>query len=113
MAKFHVGQRVRIILRGNPLEGREATIWEIVNGRWADYATRMGIPPDATGYRCDVDGLGRKWPNGFGERAGHYIGYRAENLAPLTDPQADAFLELIKKLGKEPVNDAPKVGVTK
>lgn len=34
-------------------------------------------------------------------------------IRPLTDPKADAFIERIKKLGKEPINDAPKVGVTK
>ena len=28
---------------------------------------------------------------------------------PLTDPAADAFLARMKKLGKEPINDAPKV----
>jgi hypothetical protein len=35
------------------------------------------------------------------------------SIAPLTDPGADAFIERIKRLGREPINDAPKVTVTK
>ena len=34
---------------------------------------------------------------------------RREYLRPLTDPGADAFMERIKKLGREPINLAEKV----
>lgn len=32
-----------------------------------------------------------------------------ECLRPLTDPGADAFMERIKKLGREPINETEKV----
>lgn len=34
---------------------------------------------------------------------------RREYLRPLTDPGADAFIERIRKLGREPINLAEKV----
>ena len=39
--------------------------------------------------------------------------FASHHLAPLTDPSADRFIESIKRLGREPINDAPKVTVTK
>ncbi len=32
---------------------------------------------------------------------------------PLVTPSAERFIESIKRLGREPVNEAPKVEVTK
>ncbi|MCK9361906.1 hypothetical protein M0Q28_06850 [Patescibacteria group bacterium] len=39
-------------------------------------------------------------------------GAPGHHLAPLTNPGADAFVERMKRLGREPINDAPKVPVT-
>ena len=38
----------------------------------------------------------------------HFYASR-ENLRPLTDPGVDAFMERIKKLGREPINETEKV----
>ena len=38
-------------------------------------------------------------------------GFRSDQLEPILDTSADQFLARIKKLGSEPVNDAPKVTV--
>lgn len=91
MAKFKVGDRARIIDGPDMMQrhwiGCEVTILRLPG--WSDYkpghyeisrpATEMG-----------------EW------RA---YGAPAHHLAPLTDPGADAFMERIKRLGREPVNE--------
>lgn len=44
-------------------------------------------------------------------RDGDSMVFQPCELAPLTDPGAESFIARIKKLGSEPVNDAPKVTV--
>lgn len=100
MAKFYVGQRVRIV--------ETCPIWR------QEYKVLLGVetvitagPITAhgkTGYRTAAS-------DQFLNRG--LIGVEQEYLAPLTDPSADRFIESINKLGREPINDAPKVTVTK
>ena len=97
MAAFRVGQRVRIIGQfencardGLPYLGREGAI------------TGTKRQPNFYGavmdYEVNVDGVGACL-------------FMASQLSPLTDPGAESFIARIKKLGSEPVNDAPKVTV--
>lgn len=94
MAQFHVGQRVRSL----PVLGRH---------EWTDEGTVTEIIPSvsfyggATGYRVLCDHHPAPNPLGWLHRAGW--------LAPLTDPSAERFIESIKKLGREPINEVPKV----
>lgn len=93
MAAFKAGQRVRII--GGPFVGSEGTCL----GIWRDGA---GVERPNVAYPWNV-----RVDNG---RVGPYL---ASELAPLLPPDdaADQFIARIKKLGSEPVNDAPKVTV--
>ena len=93
MATYKVGQRVRIVksVAFHPMAvGHEAVVTGI-RGDMADaYCVDIiNYPPnDPFGY----------WAHGY-------------QLAPLTDPGADAFLSRLNKLGSEPIHDAPKVTV--
>ena len=91
MAAFKVGQRVRII--GGPFVGSEATV--------------LGIWRNKAGEECPFV----SYPWSVRLDTGYEGPYMACELAPLTDPGAESFLSRIKKLGSEPVNDAPKVTV--
>lgn len=93
MSQFRVGQRVRIVWqhehsaqRLGSVVGLEATI-TLIGG--------CDNPRDEC--RLSVDGDCRTWTAPFSA------------LAPLTDPSADAFMERLKKLGREPVNSPEKV----
>lgn len=89
MATFRVGQRVRIVDCYTFHElyvGKEA----VVMGH--EQIQTFAGPVDIW---IDVAGIGRR-------------AFASFQLAPLTDPGAYAFIERIKRLGKEPVNDAPK-----
>ena len=93
MATLKVGMRVRVI-GGETAHGREATIlgpWE-----WPEMP-RLGDWRHGASWHVSVDGRGSQSPDG--------IPYRkfSDELAPLTDPGSDAFIERLKKLGKEPV----------
>ena len=99
MAVFKVGQRVRVIASDLPrwsyLIGREGVI-EVANVIPWEWIVRIDAPhlePDPTMRGC--------------------FGFHSHELAPLTDPGAESFIAKLKKLGSEPVNDAPKVRVTK
>lgn len=93
MATFKVGQRVRILAgpRATFLAGREATVLGALNP-WA----RAESGGTFSGYPVDIDGYGRL--NLHDEQ----IYVRPEQLSPLTDPGADAFLAKLKKLGDMP-----------
>ena len=95
MATFRVGQRVRVRadLRTTKTKDMAALGMEtvITGARYTDWLTNRGAYPTA---------LSDSW----GEQ-----GIYESALTPLTDPAADAFMERMKKLGKEPINDAPKV----
>lgn len=95
MAQFRVGQRVRII--SGPWNGHEGTIV----GIWGPRSGMGRECPDAP-YPWDVAvDCGTTGP------------YRADELRPLLPPdeKADEFIARIKRLGSEPINDAPKVTV--
>lgn len=89
MAKFYVGQRVRVVrCESHPqIAGCEATI-----------VRRGDCSP--LHWALDVAGIGRYGPSITFGRC-HLSAYDHE-LAPLTDPKADEFVERIKKIAREP-----------
>lgn len=96
MATFKVGQRVRIVRsRWAFRVGAQATIIALHRSTWRT----DGRTGDA--WDLDVDGVGRIGVHG------HQIAYFSDELAPLTDPKADAFLDSIRKL--KPLHEEPKV----
>lgn len=93
MAVFKVGQRVKYV--GDRLNPR--------------------LPTGAEGIvLCSMPGITRQlvyqvdFPRHALNGGSDWIVF-PESLAPLTDPQADAFVERMKKLGREPVNSPGKV----
>jgi len=100
MAKFKVGDRVRISKLTPVCRAEYRELLGVETVITFGPITEHGI----TGYRTAAS-------DKFRNRG--LIGVEEIYLAPLTDPKADAFIERIKKLGKEPINDAPKVTVTK
>lgn len=85
MAKFKVGQRVRVLDgAGFPLAGHECTVRSL-------HDEFCGVTPDVA-----VHGT-LDW------YAMHTV------LRPLTDPKADAFMASVKKWG--PLHEEPKVPV--
>ena len=96
MSVFRVGQRVRSLptrLRGWTDEGTITTVD-------ADHLFNNGELQ--VGYLVQCDNHRSMNHNG-----GYW--HRAHQLAPLTDPKADEFIERIKKLGNEPVTTRDKV----
>jgi hypothetical protein len=90
MATFKVGQRVKVIRSQGFIPkavGREATIIAIEPNRRCSAAHYIAID----GLPCDslivIGATGWAYP---------------DQLAPLTDPRADAFIESLKKLSREP-----------
>lgn len=100
MANFHVGQRVKKVSHRHKADfiGREH-ITETTNP--------LGTEGTVSALSGPFGEIGVIWDGGDSVWC---LGYM---LAPILDPNANAFLERIKKLGKEPINDAPKVTVTK
>jgi len=84
MAKFKVGDRVRIVYPMNPkTHNKEATIISIQVFRARDYACRkQGIPPGTTAHLVRVDGLGTTGAHGIP------LAYPEWYLAPITDTRA-------------------------
>lgn len=100
MAAFKRGDRARIA-GGNGVHkrfiGKECT--------FLCYGSSLGkaiMPPDDCCVL--VDGLLSQEPDGS-------WAVSSASLRKLTDPGAESFIARIKKLGSEPVNDAPKVTV--
>ena len=91
MAAFKVGQRVR-------MRNYVAKWHSTLNGREATVVGFLGQE-----YLVDVDGIGPMTPH-WGP-----ITAKERHMSPLTDPGAESFIARIKKLGSEPINDAPKV----
>lgn len=93
MASFKAGDRVRKIAH-HPLAGHNfiplGTEGTIVSAGWP------------AKWNMAWDGHGELHP------CGSHWGADDFQLAPLTDPAADAFLERMKKLGSEPVVLTPK-----
>lgn len=104
MSNFTAGQRVRIL--GNTLSQRaparrdqEGTILAV----HVKPPSRSGFGPgdraDVPWYEVEIDG--HPWCDGRGWKVCEIW------LRPLTDPKADAFVEGIKKLAREPNVPAP------
>ena len=95
MSAFKVGQRVRVVYADacRYCIGLEATIT----------ATPGANPPFPDTYGCIVDGA----PPALGH-LGMYWG-DAGCFSPINDPSADAFMERLRKLGREPVIVPEKV----
>lgn len=98
MSDLRIGQRCRLV---NVKDARNPE-WRGCEG---DEVTILGLP-----------GSCLLWPDQYevtmpahhpGGRSGYFA--RREVLRPLTDPGADAFMERIKRLGREPINLAEKV----
>lgn len=102
MAQFFRGQRVRIV--GDYGVQPWAAGKEAIFLHYGPVAgTRFGGNED-----CCIEITGVQ-----SSAVGGCWAARSSALAPLTDPSAERFIESIKKLGREPINDAPKVEVTK
>jgi len=100
MSDLRIGQRCRLVgMNDVPNED-----WRDCEG---DEVVILGLPgcePLAPGqYEISPpQRLQRRIPNV------RYFTIR-ERLRPLTDPGADAFMERINKLGREPINETEKV----
>lgn len=95
MATFKVGQRVKLVdgpdMKQKLWVGCEVTVLDLPG--WSiTYPQHYRITRPATE-------ISREFLS-FGALGSH--------LSPLTDPGADRFIESIKKLGREPINEAPK-----
>ena len=97
MAQFRIGEEAKIV-------GCTDADWVKCNG---EAVTILALP------ESDPYGLGRyrvSTPK-FAPIATPSCFCKQRHLAPRVDEAADAFLARMKKLGSEPVNDAPKVKV--
>ena len=100
MRDLRIGQRCRLVnVRDLPnpdwhgCEGDEVTILDLPGcSKWWPHCYQISepqhAPPGKMGFRYFLP---------------------RENLRPLTDPGADAFMERIKKLGREPIIEVEKV----
>ena len=101
MSQFKVGQRVKKIRHRSPDEPFY---------RRGAKPTPIGSEGVVMGFDRDGEVLVRydNLPSPSQSRCWAAI---PSMLTPLTDPQADAFMERLKKLGREPVNSPEKVTV--
>jgi hypothetical protein len=98
MATFKVGQRVKVV---SCIPGNEIWIgWE---------TTIAGLPGSVASFPLWYELSSGPVPKDADQK---YIA-SANSLAPLINPGADAFIERIKRICREPINDAPKVTVSK
>lgn len=89
MSTYKVGQRVRIVYEDSDCCGQTGVIWAIdTTTPWHPDDSKTNPP----GYLIDIDGWGRYAEDG------DLLAFEAHELAPLTDPAADAFIESIKRL---------------
>lgn len=94
MSVFRVGQRVRIATEVQYCEPHLRHLLGAETVITSERETHYGC----SGYRtAATDGV----PN--------CCGVPEYYLTPITDPQADAFMERMKKLGREPINSPEKV----
>lgn len=97
MAKFKVGDRVRIIgPEWTNAVGKTGAVWDVSAGNWDDPTLLKGTSPDAIGYRINVDGIGRY------SLDRNYIAFEAHELAPLVNPDEESWLEFKKLLQPNP-----------
>src|SRR5690348_13368307 len=88
MATFKVGQRVRIV---HDTTNRFIGMTAIITHARPFGAYEWAILVDGYRSNCEIN-----------RAVGGAIGADSDDLAPLTDPRADAFIESIKKLAREP-----------
>ena len=100
MSDLRIGQRCRLV----NMNGALSSGWRDCEG---DEVTILALP-----------GASKKWPSQYQiSEPKHVRNPRPWDryfvprfcLRPLTDPGADAFMERIKKLGREPINLTEKV----
>jgi hypothetical protein len=89
MATFKVGQRVRIVCSLHVLDGQEATVSGVVSGRRLRYKTGLMEGPFPVMYRLRVGDL-TNFPDG------RFIAALPSELAPLTDPGCESFLQAMR-----------------
>ena len=94
MAVFKVGQRVKLIAHPDD------TGW--------DRKLYSGRETTITSRRLVCDGRGY-YKTARSDRVGGIAGVWEDHIAPLTDPKADAFVESLKKLAREPQNIPERV----
>lgn len=104
MSDLRIGQRCRLV----NMKDAPNPAWRGCEG---DEVTILGLP-GCEPLAPDQYEISPPQRHPFPDPNAHYFTIR-ERLRPLTDPGADAFLERIKKLGREPINLAEKVKVTK
>lgn len=97
MAKFKVGDRVRIIGPEDCLHlGKQGCIWHIGNNNWHPREISAGTPANALAYSVWIDGIG------IGDSDGTEFAFEAHELAPLVNPDEEAWLEFKKLLQPNP-----------
>lgn len=100
MANFKVGQRVRVIEPRSIHYGKEGSVMGFSTGPFFSNING-GAFMHGPFYRVRIDGYGELTRNG------RRLCFPPHSLAPLTDPKADAFIESLKKLAREPQPVAP------
>jgi hypothetical protein len=96
MATFKVGQRVRVVAALSKIRGEQGVITHISHGpllTWGD------VWEEGLRHYVTIDGRGPLVD-------GRPRAYFSHEIAPLTDPKADAFLESIRQLAKTPLEVA-------
>ena len=99
MSDLRIGQRCRLV---NVRDAANRALRHCEG----DEVTILGLPGSIAGF---PDHYEISCPQGFPfSRQWHRFGAPRENLRPLTDPGADAFMERIKRLIREPINEVSK-----
>jgi len=101
MSDLRIGQRCRLVGMG----GAPNPEWLVCEG---DEVTILGLPGCNRDFPDQYEVTRPQHAPIWTLRSSFFYAPR-ENLRPLTDPGADAFMERIKKLGREPINLAEKV----
>ena len=102
MSDLRIGQRCRLV----NMKDAPNPDWRGCEG---DEVTVIGLPGSCLIFPDQYEvTMPAHYPPECRWNSSGYFACR-ENLRPLTDPGADAFIERIKKLGREPVNLAEKV----
>jgi len=100
MSDLRIGQRCRLV-----------NVKDSPNPEWrgceGDEVTILGLPGCAPMAPEEYE-ISRPQRFPRNRPYAYYLTIR-ERLRPLTDPGADALMERIKKLGREPINETEKV----